>query len=314
MLSSTADNLFWMARYMERAENTARLLTGLYHMSLLPARRGTQKDLWEGLFQGEDEREAFLAKHKAFKTDAVLNYLVLDRDNPSSIRSCVWFARENVRGTRHVVTTDMWETVNQTWLDMARMTFADLAETGHHEFLEWIKERSHLFRGVAHGTMRRGEAFDFWRLGVFIERAENPIRLLAARAHTFKTSAPSNGPETATLDYYQWGTLLRSVNAFKAYREIYKSQIDPRKVAELLVLNPEIPRSLMICCQEICEILEGLRPRSPGAQRGNDLLVRLQAARIERIYRTGMSRFLEDFRGGVHDLSLQIQKDFLMIQ
>src|SRR5690606_17918186 len=108
----------------------------------------------------------------------------------------------------------------QTWLDMANMTFDDLVEAGHHEFLEWVKERCHLFRGVAHGTMRRGEAFEFWRLGVFIERAENTIRLMAARAHTFKASGPAAGPETATLDYYQWGTLLRSANAFKAYREI----------------------------------------------------------------------------------------------
>ena len=112
MLSSTADNLFWMARYMERSENTARLLTGLYHMSLLPARRGTQTGLWEGLFQTEEERNDFLSKYDTFKTDPVLTYMVLDRDNASSIRSCVWSARENVRATRHVLTTDMWETVN----------------------------------------------------------------------------------------------------------------------------------------------------------------------------------------------------------
>lgn len=314
MLSSTADNLFWMARYMERSENTARLLTGLYHMSLLPARRGAQTGLWEGLFQSIDEREAYLAKHDAFKTDPVLTYMVLDRDNPSSIRSCVWSARENVRATRHVLTTDMWETINSTWLDIAQITYGDLLDMGHHEFLEWIKVRSHLFRGVAHGTMRRGDAFEFWRMGVFIERAENTIRLLAARAHTFKASGPAISPETATIDYYQWGTLLRSANAFKAYREIYKSQIDPRKVAELLILNTEIPRSLMVCCEEIGEILKDLRPRSPGAQRAAELLARLQSARIERVYRTGVSRFLEEFRGGIHDLSLQIQRDFLMIQ
>ena len=314
MLSRTADHLYWMARYMERAENTARLLTGLYHMSLLPARRGTQKDLWEGLFQSEDERAAFLKKHESFKADDVLDYMVLDRENLSSIRSCVWFARENVRGTRHVVTTDMWQTVNQTWLDMATMTFADLVEAGHHEFLEWVKERCHLFRGVAHGTMRRGEAFEFWRLGVFIERAENTIRLMAARAHTFKASGPAAGPETATLDYYQWGTLLRSANAFKAYREIYKSQIDPRKVAELLILNPEIPRSLIACVEEIVDLLSGLKPRSTSLANAKELLARLKAARIDRVYRTGMSRFLEDYRSGIHDLSIQIQRDFLMIQ
>ncbi|MEQ9559024.1 MAG: alpha-E domain-containing protein [Rhodospirillales bacterium] len=314
MLSSTADNLFWMARYMERSENTARLLTGLYHMSLLPARRGAQAGLWEGLFQSVDERDAYLAKYDAFKTDPVLTYMVLDRANPSSIRSCVWSARENVRATRHVLTTDMWETINSTWLDIAQVTYADMLDMGHHEFLEWIKVRSHLFRGVAHGTMRRGDAFEFWRMGVFIERAENTIRLLAARAHTFKPTGPVSREDTATLDYYQWGTLLRSVNAYKAYREIYKSQIDPRRVVELLTLNAEIPRSVMACVEEICEVLGGLRPRSRSAEQAGDLLNRLQSARIDRVYRTGMARFLEDYRGGLHDLSLQIQKDFLMIQ
>ena len=314
MLSSTADNLYWVARYMERSENTARLLTGLYHMSLLPARRGTKEGLWEGLFQTEEDREQFLAKHKAFKTNPVMEFMVLDQDNPSSIRSCLWAARENVRATRHVLNTDMWEAMNQTWLDIADRTSAEVAEQGHHEFLEWVKERSHLFRGVAHGTMRRGEAYEFWRLGLFLERAENTIRLLAARGHTFKPHGPAAATDTSTLDYYQWGTLLRAVNAYKAYREIYKSQIDPRRVAELMILNREIPRSLFTCVQTSTEILGQLKPRSQALAKANELLARLQSARVDRIYRSGMTRFLEEFRAGVHGLSLQIQHDFLMVQ
>ncbi len=313
MLSSTADNLFWVARYMERSENTARLLTGLYYMSLLPARRGTTTGLWEGLFQTDDERAQFIARHGVFTTNPVLEFMVLDRDNPSSIRSCIWAARENVRATRHVLTTELWETVNQTWLEISQISFDQVIDQGHHEFLEWVKERSHLFRGVADGTMRRGEAFEFWRLGLYLERAENTIRLLAARGHTFKPHGPAAARDTTTLDYYQWGTLLRAVNAYKAYREIYKSHIDPRRVAELMILNPEIPRAVISCVEESRAILRHLKPRSPALARAEELLARLQSARIDSIYRSGITRFLQDFRAGIHGLSLQIQKDFLMI-
>lgn len=314
MLSRTADNLFWMARYMERAENTARLLTGIYHMSLLPARRGVYRDLWEGLFQTDAERSAFLAKHDAFSPRAVLSFMVLDRGNPSSIRSCVWYARENVRATRHVLTTDLWECINQTWMDIAGLDYPDLEDRGIHEFLEWVKERSHLFRGIAYGTMRRGEAFEFWRMGALLERAENTVRLLAARGHTFRGQRQAAGPDDRAFDYYQWGTLLRSVNSHKAYREIYKTNIDPRRVAELLILNREIPRSLKACIWEVCGVLEELKPQSHAMRQARDLRDRLQAARVDRVYRTGLPRFLEECRAAIHGLSLQVQKDFLMIR
>ena len=112
MLSRTADNLYWSARYMERAENTARLLTGLYHMTLLPARGGNTAVVWEGLFQSKDERDAFLDRYDGFTMKQVLTYMVLDRSNPSSIWACIRATRENVRATRHVVTTELWETIN----------------------------------------------------------------------------------------------------------------------------------------------------------------------------------------------------------
>ena len=313
MLSRTAADLYWLSRYFERAENTARMLDVAWNLSLIPFAVNAREEIAAPLVIS-GSGALYEQCHGEVRIDRVLHFFTLDENNPGSIFHCLRDARENAHAVRGKITAEMWESVNSTWLELREIRALGVDGYGASEFFDWVKNRSHLFRGVAHGTMRRGDAFEFWRMGVFIERAENTIRLLAARAHTFKPSGPAQRADTATLDYYQWGTLLRSVNAYKAYREIYKSQIDLRRVVELLTLNPEIPRSVMACVEEIYEILEGLRPRSRSFEHANDLLTRLQSARIDRIYRTGMSRFLEDYRSGLHELSLQIQKDFLMIQ
>lgn len=316
MLSRTADSLYWSARYMERAENTARILTGLYHMTLLPTRVGPVKSVWKGLFQSDQELDAFMAGYGALTLKTVLTYMVLDRNNASSIFCCIRAARENIRATRHVVTTELWETINQTWLEISDVKYEDISDRGHKEFLEWVKERSHLFRGVIHGTMRRGEAFNFSRLGAYVERAENTVRLLSAQSESFSNSRGGTlkTSDLDAVDYYQWGTLLRSVNAYKSYREVYKSRIDPKRVAELMVLNQDLPRSLAACVEQICIILARLKPDAPCRKQAEDLRTRLRAAKMDRIMRTGIRRFLEEFRGNIHALSLQMQRDFLMLR
>lgn len=311
MLSRTADNLYWTARYMERAENTARFVGGIYRMSLLPARGADEPSQWEGLFQNDAERQAFLARHGAFEPGTVIAHMALDADNPSSIISCILRARENVRATRHVLTTELWGSINQTWMEIRDMDYAGLDELGCEEFFEWVKERAHLFRGVVHGTMRRGDAYMFWQLGSFIERADNTARLLAAR---FDAHAAERHVAGGALDYYEWGKLLRSVNAFKSYRESYSAEMVPRQVAALLVLRSDIPRSLRACVEEIEAILVQLRPDSDCAAQAGALRRRLAEARMDRIFRSGFPDFLRDFTARTSDLGLQIQKDFLMIR
>lgn len=310
MLSRTANHLYWMARYMERAENAARLLGGTYRLTLITHSGHRGHDEWQGLFQTDGEREAFLERYEAFTTEAVLTYMVLDRDNPSSICSCIRSARENVRATWHVLTTDLWESINQTWLETSDKDFQAVGDSGIHEFLEWIKERCHLFRGIVYGTMRRGEAFQFWELGTYVERAENTSRLMLARAASFHSARQRD----SAVHYYHWGTLLRSVNSFKTYREIYRGAIEPRCVAELLILNPHMPRSLRACLDGIAEILGVLKPGAPCTAMADSLLAGIKDERIGRIFRSGIDGFLADFRSSVNRLSQQLQIDFLMIR
>lgn len=311
MLARTADNLYWMARYLERTENTARMLGGIYRASLLPSGDVGSESPWEHLFLSNAERDAFLESYKRFDPGSVIAYMALDRENSSSIRSSVWAARENVRATRHELSAELWEVINHTWLDLDAMTRDDLADMGLYDFNEWIKERSHLFCGMIEGTMRRGEAYAFWRLGMVLERAENTARLVAARAPTFHR--PGGGPERSA-DYYQLGMLLRSVNAYKTYREIYKSSLEPKKVAEVLLLHPEVPRSLRYCLDQLCDILERLRAPEPGMQKANELRDRLVAGRVDRIFRTGLDGFLAEFRRQINLLGTQLQTDFMMIR
>ncbi len=311
MLSRTADNLYWMARYMERAENTARFVSGIYQMSLLPVGGANVRSQWEVLFQTEAEKQEFIERYDGYTPDAVIAYMALDAKNPSSIRSCIRKARMNVRATRHVLTTELWNSINGTWFDIKGMDYAQLDDMGCQEFFDWIKERAHLFRGVVYGTMRRGEAFMFWQLGSFIERAENTARLLAVR---FRAYADQRHVAGGARDYYEWGKLLRSVNAFKSYREIYGSDIVARQVAELLVLRPDIPRSLSTCVDEIRPILAQLRPDSPCARLAEELHAHLAGTRMDRVFRSGFTDFVDDFMVRANQLGLQVQKDFLMIR
>jgi len=311
MLARTADNLYWMARYLERAENTARMLGGVYRVSLLPSGDIGSESPWENLYLSDVERDVFLESYEDFDPASVIAYMALDQNNPSSIRSSIWAARESVRATRHELSAELWEVINHTWLDLNAMTHDDLANMGLYDFIEWVKERSHLFCGMVEGTMRRGEAYAFWRLGTVLERAENTARLVAARAPTFHR--PGSAPER-TSDYYQLGMLLRSVNAYKTYREIYNSSLEPKKVAEVLLLHPEVPRSLRYCLDQLCDILEHLHAPANGTRQANELRGRLVSGRIDRIFRTGLEGFLADFRQQTDKLGTQIQTDFMMIR
>jgi len=173
MLGRTANNVYWMARYIERAENMSRLLASTYYMSLLPVAGGSDVGEWEAALRLGGDREDFLSRYDEVTAAKVIAYMALDADNPNSIRATIRNARENARATRTALTTEVWEGLNQTHLELERMSYAKMIDRGFGEFFDWVKERSHLFRGAVYGTMRRGDAFTFSRLGTFIERADN---------------------------------------------------------------------------------------------------------------------------------------------
>ena len=256
MLSRTASDLFWMARHIERAENTARLLDVTYRMSLLP---------YTVLEPGQDWAEpwalplvtnglvtSYYERHETLSPENVLRFMIHDQTNTASIYSCLQGARENARSVRGAITSEMYEDLNASWLDMRKLDFESISGKGFGEFFDWVKMRSHLFRGVTFGTMLRDEGYNFIRLGTFMERADNTARILDVKYHVLLPSAEEVG---GAVDYYQWSALLRSVSGFESYRKIYRDVITPFRVAELLILRQDMPRSLHHCMEAIYSIL-----------------------------------------------------------
>lgn len=307
MLSRTADNLYWLGRYVERSENTARLLSGTQRLSLMPIPSTERRDLWRDLFQTDIERAAFEEKHADFAESPVVDFMCLDESNPSSIKSCIFSARENARAARHVLTTEISQTVNETWMDICGCTMTEISDRGPQDYLDSVRERAHLLRGVIYGTMRRGEPFMFWEMGSVLERAENTSRLMLARASSFHRATRRDDG----FDFYRWGTFLRAANAYSAYRQLYRD-LDPVSVADLLILNPEIPRSLLSCIEDLTEILRALKRDAPCTHAAERLVSEIRTARLDRVLRSGLQTFLFDFRKSVHELSDHIRADFMM--
>ncbi len=316
MLSRTADHLFWMSRYMERAENTARMLDVNYQTSLLPQSADRAMQGWAGLLGISELTAAFGKKHDAVTAEAVMQFMVRDPDNPSSILSCLQAARENARAVRGKLTTELWETTNQTWLEFNRLLRDDTFERDPTALFEWVKFRSHLSRGVSVGTMLQDDSLHFIRIGTFLERADNTARLLDVKFHAlagdyFGAWADDDAPE---VDFYHWSAILRSVSAFEIYRKVYRNVIRPDKVAELLMLRPDMPRSLAACMNELVANLDLVAnaQSTETRRRAGRLRSDLQFGRIDEILSTGLHAFLTQFLDRVNAIGAGISQDFLV--
>ena len=318
MLSRTADHLFWMARYMERAENTARMLDVNYQTSLLPQSADMAEQGWRGLLSISELTWPFSQKYTEVTARNVMDFMVRDETNPSSIYCCLRAARENARAVRGALTTEVWETQNQTWLEFNRMLKSGGFERDPAAFFEWVKFRSHLSRGVTVGTMLMDEALHFLRVGTFLERADNTARLLDVK---FQALAGGDwfGPGAAAkegqeVDFYHWSAILRSVSGFEIYRKVYRNVIRPEKVAELLILRPDMPRSLAACMYEVVANLEQVANQQSDEtlRKAGRLRADLQYGRIDEILSTGLHAFLTQFLDRVNDLGVGIGRDFLV--
>ncbi len=316
MLSRTADHLFWMARYMERAENTARLLDVNYQTSLLPQSTEATMQGWRGLLSISELTDEYLAKYKEITPKDVMAFMVTDAGNPSSILNCLRAARENARAVRGALTTEVWETMNQTWLEYNRLVKVGALAKDPAELFEWVKFRSHLSRGVTLGTMLQDESFHFQRIGTFLERADNTARLLDVKFHARNTEffGSGVGNEGKEVDFYHWSAVLRSVSAFEVYRKVYRNVIRPEKVAELLILRAEMPRSLVYCMDEVVSNLRAVAndQSHETLRKAGRLRADLQFSRIDEITATGLHAYLTQFLDRVGDLGYGISRDFLM--
>jgi len=314
MLSRTAENLFWMARNMERAENTARMIDVSFRMSLLPSTIDKQVLHFEPILDiapGSGCRFGDLFDELSHET--IIRYVALERANSGSICSLIRDARENARAQRSAISSEAWESLNSTGLQVQNLDFEGLKRWGYRDFFDWVKERSHLFRGVVFGTMLHDDAFRFIRLGTFIERADNTARILDVKYHVLLPETEQVG---GYVDYYQWGALLRSVGAFRAYRKVYHDTVYPWRIAELLILREDMPRSLHHCYGNLLGTLDelagnkALECRSMAGQTH----ARLKYGRIDRIFRSGLHEFLTGFIEQNNSLGMQIQEDFLMVR
>jgi uncharacterized alpha-E superfamily protein len=313
MLSRTAENLYWLARYMERAENIARLLdVGQRMASLSLGGRGGASE-WHSAIVAAGCERSYYAKHDAPSADAVIHHLARDRDNPSSILCCLDTARQDARAVRTALTADMWEAINSTWLELTRLGDDDFTLERLRPFLDWVKERSLLFGGTMTNTMMRNDAYWFARLGTFLERADNTARILDVKYHVLLPDYEAIG---GTLDYYQWAAILRSVSALRAYHWIYRDRLKASLVAELLILRPEMPRSLANCLNEINMHLDFLAnaygTRGECHRLAGQSHAALRFGKVEQIFHTGLHEFLTTFIDGNTALGAEITKQYLV--
>jgi uncharacterized alpha-E superfamily protein len=317
MLSRTADHLYWMARYTERAENTARLLNVNYETSLLPQSAAVTQNGWQGVLSLSELLGAYRARHGAITPEGAMTFMAMDEDNPSSILACLRAARENARAMRGALTTEVWETLNQTWLEISRMRKRGDFLSDPSGFFDWVRYRSHLSRGVTSGTMLQDEAFRFIRLGTFLERADNTARLLDVKFHALQGASDFHGTvkdRDSEYDFYHWSAILRSVSAFEVYRQVYRDVIKPERVAELLILRQDMPRSLHHCMTEVMANLRavGANPAGETIRHCGRLRADLRFGAIDEILATGLHAFLTQFLDRVNTLGALISRDYLI--
>ncbi|WP_058833913.1 alpha-E domain-containing protein [Luteimonas abyssi] len=315
MLCRTANDLYWVSRSIERAENTARLIDVTLRISMLPERldRGKAEAApWRRALDALGLAEQFPELHGNISADNVLRHMLLSPDNPSSIYSCFRDARENARAQRVAITSEMYEDLNTSWLDFRTRAWPALRADGISNVVEWVKSRSASFRGVTLGTLGRGEGYHFLTLGAFIERADWTVRLLDVIGSEDDLAA--SGEARDAVEYFQWSALLQSLSAFEMYRRLYRESVTPVGVAELMLLRGENPRSLLTCLDTLHRVLRRLSggealevERLAGA-----LWARSRYARIDELVADGLEPYLQDTMGRLGALGNAIHAQFMV--
>jgi len=313
MLSRTADNLYWLARSIERAEYLARILDTTLRLTALPlAYVGTSNE-WQSAVATAGCVEAFSAAYGEANEQTVTHFLAFSAANPSSIRNCFENARLNARAVRTALTVEMWDTINGAWLELKKWGDGPSSRQDFANFLRWVVESSLRFDGSAYRTMLRNDAYWFSRLGVYIERADNTARILDVKYHLLLPAIERIG---GPLDYFQWTAILRSVSALTAYHWVYRENVKPWLVAELLMLRDEMPRSLASCYENLVQNLDRIGRaygRQGSAQRqARTIRARLENSRIEDIFQAGLHEFLGEFITSNNQVGAAVTHQYLV--
>lgn len=296
MLSRTADSLYWVSRYVERAEYLARILDATTRLTNLPSAYGGAGTEWQSAVATAGCEDAFALAYDEANERNVCEFLTFNPDNPSSIRNCFALARSNARAVRTALTSEMWDALNSAWLELQRFERQRMDREEFARFLDWVKNVSLVFDGSAYRTMLRDDGYWFSRLGVHVERADNTARILDVKYHLLLPETEQVG---GSLDYFQWTTMLREVSALTAYHWVYREAVKPVLIADLLILNKRMPRSLASCYESISRFLDQIGDaydrHGPAQRQARKTLASLSNMRIDAVIQRGLHEFIEDF-------------------
>ena len=309
MLGKTAGGLFWMFRYLERSENIARLIEAGFRIAL--TRADGDDDEWASVLQTAAVADLYFQKHDQIEAAKAIDFMLRDMTNPSSVMSAIAQARQNARLVRTAITREVWEAVNDTYMILKGALTRPVSARDLPEVLALIRQQSALVRGAMHGTMLRNDIFDFCRLGTFLERADNTARILDVKYYVLLPSISQIG---SSLDNVQWETILRSVAGMRAYRWITQGETSPMGIADFLVFDTRMPRSLAFSASKIATNLTYLEhaygQRLPSHDQIDVISARLTHGSIERVFEDGLHEFITDFLTDIARLGQQIETDY----
>ena len=309
MLSRTAEYLYWISRYMERAETTARLLDVGYRMSLFPNLGGYNNE-WESVLAASGAIDSYKKKYNDIVQKHVEDYLFFDEENPSSVYNCILNARNNALVVRTSFTPESWLAINKAYQEIINFKQNKYSTSDLPNLTEWAIEQVNLFRGTINSLLRN-DGYNFLLLGLFVERADNSARLLDVKYFVLLPKPEYIG---SNIDNMQWSILLRSLSSFRAFRWAYDGEITATKIADFLVLNDNCPRSLSFCIQNIVKHLIDLECSPPKVNKIYDTLkdlnTRIQQEKIETIIEYGLHEFVSKFINKISSVDKDIQKEF----
>mgnify|MGYP001161472230 CR=1 FL=1 len=332
MLLRTADNLYWMARHMERAENTARLLNAQYQFSLLPKEQRSVSYQWGKVLELFELKDIYKGIEKNISPHKVVEFMTIEQSNPSSVVNSMWNARESARSMRGVIPTDLWEMINSSWLEFENIFSENIRLRDLEKSLRWVTEKSYSFRGVLEATMPRNEFLFFTKIGMYFERADNTARILdisfdmmrdesyfskeelSPREDVVLNDLEMISSNQANKNFYFWVTVLRSLSAFEIYRQVFNDKISPAKVAELLISRKDFPRSLLVCLQGLQKHLQ--RVSTSDKHLSNRLVTKISAEvfyqTINEEFVACIRDFLSQFLHNIDYLGNVLSKEFLI--
>ncbi len=311
MLSRIADSLYWIAQYLERAQESARILDVNYYM-VLEHSQTVHRVRWEPLIVIAGEHERFFQVYPEANAQNVFEFMAFREDNPNSIAQCISKARENARTIRERISREMWEDINGLYHSIHRFKPDEEIAVGPHRFCNLVKFATHRFRGVADGTLPHDEGWQFLRVGAGLERAEVTARIVDIQ-YTDLIESPG---DLGGLDNHQWLAVLKSVGAYEAYRRTYLSRVEPERVAELLILHSEHPRSVRFNITEMQAGLRAISGTQPGTYANEAerltgrLLESLRYHRIEEIFARGLHDYLADVQHTCREIGAEIARTY----